>query len=38
MSQTIDAIVEAAYFPISIIIVGVGESNFQNMIVLGSFI
>jgi hypothetical protein len=35
MNQTIDAIVDAANMPISIIIVGVGNANFQNMVILG---
>ncbi len=31
MPQTIDAIVEASYYPISIIIVGVGNEDFSKM-------
>ena len=31
MDETIDSIVEASYLPISIIIVGVGDSNFSKM-------
>lgn len=34
MPETISAIVEASYFPISIIIVGVGKEDFSNMEVL----
>ena len=35
MNQTCDALVEASYYPISIIIIGIGQANFDNMIVLG---
>ena len=31
MDETIKAIVEASYLPLSIIIVGVGSANFSNM-------
>ncbi|XP_062501287.1 copine-3-like [Corticium candelabrum] len=31
MDETIQAIIEASYFPMSIIIVGVGSANFSNM-------
>jgi len=31
MRQTIDAIVEASYLPLSIVIVGLGDANFDNM-------
>ena len=31
MSETIDAIVRASYFPLSIIIVGVGSADFNDM-------
>jgi hypothetical protein len=31
MSETIAAIVEASYLPVSIIIVGVGSADFSNM-------
>ena len=34
MRQTIDVIVEASEYPLSIIIVGIGNSNFENMDVL----
>jgi len=34
MKQTIDRIVEATSLPISVIIVGVGEESFENMVVL----
>lgn len=34
MTQTIDAIVEASVLPLSIIIVGIGNSEFQNMDIL----
>jgi len=38
MRETIDAIVEATSQPISIIIIGVGSSDFSNMVILGKFI
>jgi len=31
MPETINSIVEASYYPISIIIVGVGNENFEKM-------
>ncbi len=34
MPQTIDALVEASYLPISVIIVGVGNADFANMDIL----
>ena len=34
MRQTIDVIVEASEYPLSIIIVGIGDSDFENMAVL----
>lgn len=34
MQQTIDLIVKACYLPLSIIIVGIGEDNFDNMEIL----
>ena len=36
MSETIDAIVEASFLPISIIIVGIGNADFSNMKTLDS--
>ena len=36
MERTVDAIVEASYLPISIIIIGIGDSNFRNMHILDS--
>lgn len=36
MAQTCDAIVEASNYPISIIIIGVGNANFSNMVILGN--
>ena len=35
MTQTCDAIVEAALLPLSIIIIGIGEADFTNMNILG---
>ena len=35
MPQTCDAIVEAAYLPLSIIIIGIGSADFTNMNILG---
>lgn len=35
MPQTCDAIVEAAYLPLSIIIIGIGTADFTNMNILG---
>ena len=32
MDETIDAIVEASYFLINVIIIGIGYSDFGNMI------
>ena len=37
MPQTCDAIVEAAYLPLSIIIIGIGSADFTNMNILGNF-
>ena len=34
MRQTIDLIVESSNFPLSIIIVGIGDSDFKNMEIL----
>ena len=34
MKQTIDALVEASFLPISVIIVGIGNGNFDNMDIL----
>jgi len=34
MNQTIDALVEASFLPISVIIVGIGNGNFGNMDIL----
>lgn len=34
MDQTIDEIVESSYLPLSIIIIGVGKSDFHNMNIL----
>ncbi len=34
MERTVDAIVEASYLPISIIIIGIGNANFKNMEIL----
>lgn len=31
MDRTLDLVVQAAYLPLSIIIVGVGNANFDNM-------
>ena len=36
MESTVDAVVEASYLPISIIIIGIGDSNFRNMHILDS--
>lgn len=35
MPQTCDAIVEAAFLPLSIIIIGIGSADFTNMNILG---
>ena len=34
MERTVDAVVEASYLPISIIIIGIGNANFKNMEIL----
>lgn len=34
MDQTVDVLVEASYLPISIIIIGVGNANFDKMDIL----
>jgi hypothetical protein len=34
MPETIDCIVEGSFLPLSIIIVGIGDANFDNMVVL----
>lgn len=34
MPETIDEVVEGSYLPLSIIIIGVGDANFDNMVVL----
>ena len=34
LKETIDALVEASYLPISVIIIGIGNENFENMNVL----
>lgn len=34
MQETVDMIVEASYLPLSIIIIGVGNANFDKMDVL----
>ena len=34
MDDTIDALVEASYLPISVIIIGIGNADFSNMDVL----
>jgi len=34
MRQTVDAIVELSHLPISIIIIGIGDSQFKNMEIL----
>ena len=34
MDDTIDALVEASFYPISVIIVGIGDADFRNMDVL----
>ena len=31
MDETIDSLVEASFLPISVIIIGIGEANFDNM-------
>ena len=36
MTETVDTIVEASHYPISIIIVGVGEADFSKMEILDS--
>jgi len=36
MAKTINLIVEASCLPLSIIIVGIGEADFSNMIALDS--
>jgi len=35
MSQTCDALVEAALLPLSVIIIGIGSADFTNMNILG---
>jgi hypothetical protein len=35
MSQTIDVLVDAAKLPLSVIIVGIGNADFSNMVILG---
>jgi len=34
MKETINALVEASYLPISVIIIGIGNANFDNMDIL----
>ena len=34
MDETIDALVEASFYPISVIIIGIGDADFRNMDVL----
>ena len=34
MRETIDLIVKASHMPISVIIIGIGEANFDNMEIL----
>ena len=34
MQNTIDALIEASFLPISVIIVGIGDGNFGNMDIL----
>jgi len=34
MDNTIDTIIQAAYLPISIIIIGIGDADFTNMEIL----
>ena len=36
MDETIDALVEASFLPISVIIIGNGDANFSNMNFLDS--
>ena len=36
MDSTVDTIVAASRLPMSIVIVGVGEAKFQNMVSLGT--
>lgn len=35
MGQTCDALVEAAFLPLSVIIIGIGSADFTNMHILG---
>lgn len=35
MTQTCDALVEAAHLPLSVIIIGIGSADFANMHILG---
>ncbi len=35
MAQTCDVLVEAAKLPLSIIIIGIGSADFNNMVILG---
>jgi len=37
MAQTCDAIIQAAFLPISIIIIGIGNADFTNMNILGIY-
>jgi len=37
MGQTIDILIEAAKLPLSVIIVGIGNADFSNMVTLGNF-